>query len=176
MTVPHPIYIRKAIPSDADAIAAVHHASWEGSYRGIMPDEEFDKRPLSLRQTQWADYLAHPGRTTLVACNGDGAILGFASAWPLDRAQYPFDSYLATLYLRPDVKRRGIGRALLSAIAEELLNGGARSLVLRTLRLNPARQFYERLGARLVCHDAAPDRGRFDDVVYAFDDLNLLKT
>jgi GNAT superfamily N-acetyltransferase len=141
-----------------------------------MPDEEFEKRPLSLREKQWKDSLAHPGGTTLVACDDEGAILGFASAWALDRAQYSFDSYLGTLYLRPDVKRRGIGRALLSAIAAELLNRGARSLVLRTLRLNPARRFYERLGARLVSNGDAPDPGRFDDVVYAFDDLKLLKT
>lgn len=170
----HPITIRPATESDAHAIAAVHTASWEGSYRGILPDEEFEKRPLSLRQTQWATYLNVPGRTTLVACDEKGAVVGFASAWLLDRAEYGFDSYLATLYLLPQVKRRGIGRALLAAIAAELLSAGAKTMLLRTLRLNSARQFYERLGARFIPHGIAPHEGQFDDVVYAFDDLNVL--
>lgn len=168
------IVIRHAKESDALAIAAVHVASWEGSYRGIMPDDEFDKRPLPVREAQWAESLRKGDRTTLVACDDNGELTGFACAWLIDRAQYGFDSYLATLYLRPDVKRRGIGRALLIAIAKELAAAGARTMVLRTLRLNTAREFYERLGARLVPEGMALHSDEFDDVVYAFDDLERL--
>jgi GNAT superfamily N-acetyltransferase len=166
--------IRTALPSDAQAIAGVHVASWEGSYRGIMPDDEFEKRPLSRRIVQWSDSLGIPDRTTLVACNNAGEILGFAGGWLIERTQYGFDSYLATLYLRPDVKGQGIGRALLAAIAKEFSNAGASDMALRTLRLNPARHFYEKFGARLVPEGMALHEGEFDDVVYAFDDLKGL--
>jgi len=47
-------------------------------------------------------------------------------------------------------------------------------MVLRTLRLNPGRAFYERLGARLLPEGVNIDAGVFDDVAYAFDDLRRL--
>ena len=128
--------IRSAVPADADACAEIHVAAWEGSYRGIMPDEEFEKRPLSARRMQWR--------------------------------------YLAMLYLRPDMKGRGLGKELLLAIAREMQTQGAKNMVLRTLRLNPARRFYEKLGARCIPEGMDFHGGVFDDVVYAFDDLSAL--
>lgn len=164
--------IRHATRSDAGAIAAVHIASWEASYRGILPDEEFEKRPLQRRRQQWAECLKQPERITLVASDGNGEVKGFASAVLLEEGD--FHSYLQTLYLQPGVKGRGLGRALLAAISQELLSAGARNMVLRTLRLNPARGFYERLGARLIPEGMELEAGTFDDVVYAFDDLGRL--
>lgn len=167
--------IRPAAPADADACAAVHVAAWEGSYRGIMPDEEFEKRPLSARQLQWRALLSRTDGKyrTLVACGEGGDILGFAGAQLLN-GEAPFDSYLAMLYLRPDVKGCGLGKVLLLAAAREMQTQGAQSMALRTLRLNPARKFYERLSARLVPEGMDFHAGVFDDVVYAFDDLNAL--
>ena len=166
--------IRPAETSDASAIAAVHVASWEASYRGIIPDVEFEKRPLSRRVVQWTEWLGKSDRPTFVACDSAGEVFGFAGGWLIDRAEYGFDSYLATLYLFPHVKGQGIGRALLAAIAEEFSSAGARDMALRTLRLNPARQFYEHLGARLVPEGMTLHAGEFDDVVYVFDDLKRL--
>jgi ribosomal protein S18 acetylase RimI-like enzyme len=166
------LQIRHATPADANAIATVHVASWEASYRGILADEEFEKRPLERRRRQWAECLKQRERITLVACDGSGDIKGFASAVLLEEGD--FHSYLQTLYLLPGVKGRGLGRALLAAISKELLAAGARNMVLRTLRLNPARGFYERLGARFIPEGMELEAGTFDDVVYAFDDLGRL--
>lgn len=166
--------IRRAQPDDADACAAIHVAAWEASYRGIVPDEEFARRPLARGQRQWRDWLARDDNVTLVACDPAGRVLGFAGANLVDRTQTGFDSYLAMLYLQPEMKGRGLGKALLAEMAAELIALGARSMVLRTLRLNASRAFYERLGARLVREDVPIDAGVFDDVVYAFDDLRVL--
>ena len=168
------VLIRPATPDDADAIAAVHVAAWEGSYRGIMPDEEFRKRPVERRRIQWREWLENTEHIVLVGCNGRDEVLGFAGARMLDSTQCGFDSYLATLYLQPDLKGQGLGKALLRAVAAELHAQGARTMVLRTLRLNPARGFYEKLGARFVPEGVDIDAGHFDDVVYAFDDLSAL--
>jgi GNAT superfamily N-acetyltransferase len=168
------VQIRSASPADADTIAAIHVAAWEASYRGIMPEEEFTKRPLPRRQQQWRDWLRRDDRITLVASSENGEIAGFSGGWLLDAREFGFDSYLATLYLRPDMKGHGLGKNLLIAFAAEMLALDAQSMVLRTLRLNPARAFYEKFGARLVPEGLEIDRNTFDDVVYAFDDLNAL--
>lgn len=165
--------IRPAELGDADAIATVHVASWEAFYRDILPAAEFEKRPLSVRQAQWTQSLADPQRRTFVAIDLDGAVKGFASAMLLDGGE-GFDAYLQTLYLLREFAGRGSGRALLAAMAKDLLAAGKRNMVLRTLRLNPARQFYERLGARFLPEGSPIDAGHFDDVVYAFDDLRAL--
>lgn len=158
---------------DADAIARVHVASWEAAYRGIMDDELIDARTIDVRREQWKSSLGEPRRITLVACAEGGEIVGFASAVLLE-SDSRFDSYLQTLYLVPAAWHRGIGRALLRELAARLHSNGVRSMALRTLRLNPARAFYERLGARLVAEGIGNDDGIFDDVVYAFDDIGVL--
>ena len=163
--------IRRATSADANEVAAVHVAAWEGSYRGIMPDEEFEKRPVERRRVQWAQWLATDGLIVLVACDENETMLGFTAARLFDPPESGYDSYLATLYLRPEFKGRGLGISLLKAVANELYARGARNMVLRTLRLNPARLFYEKLGARLVADGVPIDAGVFDDVVYAFDNL-----
>jgi GNAT superfamily N-acetyltransferase len=168
------IIIRPAVLDDVDAIARVHVASWHGAYRGIMPDELIDERTEDVRRTQWSSSLQQPDRTTLVACDENGAVVGFASATVRPRLEGRFQSYLQTLYLLPDAQGRGIGRELLRDLSVRLLEAGVRNMALRTLRLNRARSFYERLGARLVSEGISDDEGQFDDVVYAFDDISVL--
>lgn len=167
------VHIRPAVPADAETCARIHVSAWEASYRGIIPDEEFEKRPLERRQVQWREWL-HTGNPTLVACDEDGDVLGFAGARLLD-GSLGYDSYLAMLYLRPDMTGKGLGKTLLRAIAGKLFTAGARNMLLRTLRLNAnARAFYERMGARFIPEGVDVDAGVFDDVAYAFDDLHAL--
>lgn len=78
------------------------------------------------------------------------------------------------LYVETRSVRRGIGERLLRAMAWELARGGSSALALRTLRLNPARGFYERLGARLVPSGFDLEASELDDLVYGFDDVRAL--
>jgi GNAT superfamily N-acetyltransferase len=147
-------------------------AAWERAFRGIVPDDVIAGRTLDVRIGQWTRVLQKPDRVTLVACDEGHRIYGFASAESIREPH--FQSYLETLYVAPEAWERGVGGDLLRAVAAELLDRGIGTLALRTLRLGAARGFYERLGARLVPEGIARDAGRFDDVVYGFDDLARL--
>jgi GNAT superfamily N-acetyltransferase len=162
---------RRATLQDAPAIARVHVEAWEAAYRGLIPDEVIDARTVELRTGQWTTALADPSCFALVACDADDGVEGFASVRLFDEPDAGFESYLQTLYVRPGVWRRGIGRELLGAVCARLAAIGVRNIVLRTLRLGNARGFYERLGARVVPGGLAFDAGKFDDVVYAIDDV-----
>lgn len=164
---------RRARSEDIDAIARIHVAGWRNNYRGMMPDDLLDSRTFEFRQTMWRDLLAEPARTTLVAIDDVGQVCGFASAFTLDEPHAGFDAFLQMLYVDESIKRGGVGRALLGAIARAMLDAGRRSMALRTLRRNPARGFYERLGARLLSA-LDIDEGPLDDVAYGFDDLSLV--
>lgn len=164
---------RRAVPGDIDAIARIHVAGWQSNYRGLMPDELLDSRTFEFRQTMWKELLVEPKRTTLSARDDAGAVCGFASAFALDRRHAGFDCFLQMLYVDESLKHRGLGRALLGAIVGAMREDGCGSMALRTLRANPARGFYEHLGARLV-PSLDIDEGPLDDVVYGFDDLSLV--
>jgi GNAT superfamily N-acetyltransferase len=56
--------------------------------------------------------------------------------------------YIEDLYVREKMRGGGVGRALLSHCARVALDRGCRRLEFAVLHWNPARQFYERLGAR----------------------------
>ncbi|HEY1868865.1 MAG TPA: GNAT family N-acetyltransferase [Candidatus Cybelea sp.] len=145
--------------------------AWDAAYRGLIPDEVIDARTVERRTSQWSSAIVDPRSVTFVACDSEGNVQGFASAQVLDELESGFQSYLQTLYVRPQFWRKGIGHQLLRAVCSHLSALGVRNLVLRTMRLGDARKFYDRLGARLVPEGIARESGKFDDVVYAFDDV-----
>lgn len=167
--------IRSATSGDAAAIAAVHVASWREHYHGLLSEEAIAKRTFELRLEMWTQFLSELDRCTLVACGRNGDVVGFVSATAMHPPQFGFDAYLQTLYLLASEKSAGTGKALLGACAADLIARGCRNMALRTLRLGPARGFYEHLGARLLPSDFPLDAGHFDDVAYAFDDLRRLR-
>jgi GNAT superfamily N-acetyltransferase len=170
------VRIRRIVPADIPAVAAIHVAAWRANYRGMIPDEAIDARTVEYRRSMWARLTGEPRRITLVSCDEQNAVTGFASAFLLSERQNGFDSFLQMMFVDEALKGRGIGRELLITIVGALRNLGAQSMALRTLRANPARTFYERLGAELVETGIDIDEGEFDDVVYGFRDLNALVT
>jgi GNAT superfamily N-acetyltransferase len=166
--------IRRATPADIANIASVHVASWNDHYRGILDDAEIDKRTIDYRINAWKETFEVPGQLTYVAETNFDAMLGFASALVMPDAPDGFDCYLGLLYLTSGAKGKGIGRALLRALAADLVRRSCKNMALRVLRRNPARAFYEHLGARLVPGGISNDAGLFDDVVYAFDNISIL--
>jgi GNAT superfamily N-acetyltransferase len=167
--------IRRAAERDAVKIAAVHVASWEDNYRGILPDEVIDARTLERRIEQWRKALQDPVRVTYVSCANDAEVVGFASALVFTPQRDGFDSYLQAIYLLSSAKGTGVGKSLLRALAQDLIARGCKNMALRVLSENPARRFYEHLGARELTDGISIDAGIFpNDVAYAIDDLERL--
>jgi ribosomal protein S18 acetylase RimI-like enzyme len=167
------VSIREAVIEDIPGIAAVHVASWRENYVGIVDQAMIDERTVEVRIGHWTRRLAETGHVTFVASD-DSAIVGFGSVQVFEPAFEGFDSYLGLLYLISRAKGLGIGRELLRKLAAELVARGCRSMALRVLRKNPARGFYERLGARVTSSALSIDADLFDDVVYVFDEVRML--
>lgn len=146
------VQIRAAEPADATAIATVHVASWQSAYRGILPDALLDTLDVTRRAGHWRSVLDAPDGRTLVrvAVAADGQLVGFASGGPERDGDVEFDGELYTLYLLAAVQRRGIGRALATALLTALRDAGYRQILVWVLADNPARAFYAALGARPV--------------------------
>ena len=171
--------IREATAADAEAIARVRVASWRAAYRGVIDDAWLDRMSVGLLRDRLLRGF-DPGPTaafTRVLADGEGRLVGFASAGP-ERGPGAVTrrGELWTLYLLPEVQRRGLGARLMRSMARGLDRRGLDAMVVWALARNaPARAFYERLGGRPAGErPTAVGAQRLEEVAYAWDDLRGL--
>ena len=168
--------IRKAVVVDAPEIAQVGITSWNETYRGIVPDSHLDRMDLAER-TQWTEgYLKDPKVAfyTVVA-EQDGEIVGYAAGGPNRSSDESYQGELYTLYLLQQAQKQGIGRQLVQAVAVELAAQGYGNMCVGVLRDNPARGFYERLGAIYLRQGVfIVDGVEITEMAYGWPDLRVL--
>lgn len=155
------ITIRRARPSDAGAIGAVHVAAWRSAYPGILPDTYLARLSAS-RQAAYYDnavrsgvgvHVASASGADLGAIGGAARVVGFVSGSRAREGHWTetlAEGEIETLYVLDDWRERGLGRRLMRAAAAHLASSGCGSAFVWVLRANPSRWFYERLGGRPV--------------------------
>jgi len=140
---------RLAVQNDTDSIALLHAASWQRTYRSMMPDEFLDNAAVSNRLTVWRERMrgSQADRFTYLALDR-GRLVGFICAFGSEDADW--GSYIDNLHVDVGYKRRGVGIGLMRGAARWLREHHARSGVyLWVMEANAsARRFYEYLGAR----------------------------
>lgn len=169
--------VRCANLADAEAIARIHVASWQESYRGIIPDAVLDRLSVDGRLAQWRRSLSDPQDACHRAFVGevDGKVLGFASYGSEREADPIYRGELFAIYIMRSAHRKGLGRGLVTAVARDLLEMGLSSMLVWVLEQNPARGFYERLGGVYLREKPIEIGGTpLREVAYGWDDLNGL--
>ena len=185
------ICIRRARPSDAAAIGAVHVTTWRTAYAGVLPDVYLAnlsplryaagyESALSDRQNGHAMFVAVASGADAPAGaptgKGCGTVVGFVSG---GRARRPAFGHgeVETLYLLDDYRDCGIGRRLMRAMAAHLAAVGCRSAMLWVLKDNPTRWFYQRLGGRLAASETMRFAGQqMEQLAFAWDPIEALLT
>ena len=146
--------IRRAGMDDAELIAQLHVDAWRESYASLMPPEALSLLSVEEKAERWRDIF--------LSCQGDGACAvflaydeagspcGFAACGRqrsprLAEAGFPVE--FSTLYLLRRAQQRGLGRAMMSAMAKHLIAEGYSSASGWVFRdYPPARLFHEMLG------------------------------
>ncbi len=144
------ITIRSALPSDAEAIADVHVASWRTTYSGIVDQAYIDALSVSERAAAWTRRLTVASADApdiLVAIAPDSQLVGFLSGGTIREPLPEFDAELHAIYLLEPFQGSGLGRRLAREWAARAVARGFHAGVVRVLAHNPACAFYERLGA-----------------------------
>lgn len=144
--------VRAATPGDAGAIARIYVETWRATYAGVLPDKVLVEMSERRQAAIWLHAIRHAGprQTVLVADQGRAPVLGFGSC---GRARSPglrYEGEVFTLYVHQDHQGKGIGKLLLGALFQRLLESTARSALIWVLAPNPARFFYEAMGGRRV--------------------------
>lgn len=172
--------IRDATLADVPAIARIHVDSWRATYRGLMPDDLLVGLSYERRERQWVQAITRSGEgrgCTVVADQGKVGIVGFADGGRC-QGDWGHDGELYAIYLSEAHQGRGLGKALLLAVAECLAAQGKRSMLLWVLDTNATgRGFYEALGGVLV-GEKTEELGDtiLREVAYGWPDLTELLT
>lgn len=164
--------IRTARASDVQAIAHVDVETWRTTYPGMLPDDLLTALDQRQRARQWSRFIAHRPDDVVLAYDEWDNLQGFGSCGVQRETALPYAGEIFTLYVAPDHQGRGIGRQLLLALFQRMLDEGLSSAMLWVLAANPARYFYERVGGRRIA-DRQLDMGRFGvpAVAYGWPDL-----
>lgn len=141
----------------------MHVGTWDGAYRGLLPDDYLDAMDVTRWTGGWQRILSGerpPGAATSVALAEDGGVVGFVDVVPSrDDGAASDTGEVTSIYVLPAAWGTGVGRALMAAAVDCLREHGFRSVTLWVLRDNErARLFYERAGW-------SPDGASKDDVV-----------
>lgn len=132
--------IRQATPSDLPVLVdlCAEHAAYERS--------EFD--PLGKEAALHAMIFSSAARLNCIVAVEEGSLKGYAtfsvecSTW--DAAYY---MHMDCLFLRPEARNKGIGKALMKEIAQQAMQQGVTRMQWQTPSFNvDAVRFYERLG------------------------------
>jgi ribosomal protein S18 acetylase RimI-like enzyme len=113
--------IRAAILTDADAVAALHAASWRSAYRGILSDETLGPGLDQERRRHWHGKLAAAGKDDMVPLIDGSA---FIAVWA--EGDPGFGADIDKLHVHPERRGGGIGRGLLAEAARRLILRGER--------------------------------------------------
>ena len=182
------ICIRRARPTDAAAIGAVHVATWRTAYAGVLPDGYLADLSAIRHAAGYEQAIAdrrHGHAVFVAVASGPdapedraptegGTVVGFVSGGRA-RRDWLAQGEVETLYLLDDYRDRGIGRRLMRAMAAHLAAVGCRSAMLWVLKDNPTRWFYQRLGGRPAAQEMIRFAGRaMEQVAFVWDPIETL--
>lgn len=179
--------IRPAVPADADAVAAVHVSSWRETYVGLLPARTLARLSVAHRAARWREIMVAAELSVFVALGGDGrggsgdgeGIVGFGCCGPQQApslARSNYDGQVIALYVLRAAQRRGLGRALVAAMAEHLAQSGRHGATLSVLEGNlSARAFCEALGGTPVGRQQGQrDAATLTEVAYGWRSISTL--
>lgn len=169
--------IREATRDDIPGMARVYVDSWRVTYRGIVPDSYLDSLTYEGRADRWHREFPSPGSDAFVyVAEVAGEIVGFAGGRPPNQPCPGYDGELYSIHVAPGHKGKGLGRALVRAVARRLRERGVTTMMLWMFRDNtPARGFYESLGGEVVGTKTFELAGEtMYDVAYGWRDIAAL--
>jgi ribosomal protein S18 acetylase RimI-like enzyme len=135
--------IRYATLDDINTIGFLAQQIWPAAYGGILAQDKIEYMlNLMYSPSSLAKQMIDQKHSFLVMEEEEEPV-GFASFSPLPgNKKYK----LHKLYVLPDRQGKGMGKAMVDFIAEEISPMGAVALEVNVYRENKAVEFYQRLG------------------------------
>ncbi len=139
------LVIRSADHDDIPIIGYLAHQIWPQTYSDILSPEQIEYMlQLNYSPEALEDQIVHKQHRFVIA-EIDLEEVGFASFGPVTESVWK----LHKLYVLPGLQGKGVGRALVDMVEEEVRTHNGAHLLLNVNKYNKARYFYEALGFRI---------------------------
>jgi ribosomal protein S18 acetylase RimI-like enzyme len=143
--------VRPATPADARAIAAIHVATWQHAYAGLLAEDFLAGLDVGQRTEHWRTRISGPAdRRFVLVYEHRGHVRGFVSGGPSrDGDARDSGGEVYAIYVDPACQHQGAGTRLLDAAARWLADARFTEASLWVLAGNlSSRRFYESRGWR----------------------------
>ena len=137
--------VKKADVEDIPLIRELTFAIWPQTYSSLISKEQVDYMlqmmysPASLQQ-QMKDG------STFIIVYEDTLPVGFAAYKPIDPLTWKLDK----IYILSSQQGKGTGKFIINFIVDEIKNKYVKALQLQVNRENKAKDFYEKLGFKII--------------------------
>lgn len=145
------IEIRLASVDDSASIAHVQISSYRAAYAPFFPRAYFEQMTEAEQTQDWRDFMNDANHEPLfVAANEAREIIGYALGSCEQKEIAGYDCELVAMHVLREHQRNGAGIHLFATMARDMKQRDKTTLMLWTLKENPVRAWYERLGGELV--------------------------
>jgi N-acetylglutamate synthase-like GNAT family acetyltransferase len=138
--------IKKAAAKDIPLIRQLCFAIWPQTYSGIISKAQIDymlemmySPDVLLKQLEEEDY------TFIIVYECEMAV-GFAAYRPVETVIWKLEK----IYILHNQQGKGLGKFIISYIVEDIKTKQAKALQLQVNRQNQAKDFYEKLGFKII--------------------------
>lgn len=175
------VAIRPAVVEDAEAIAAIHIASWRAQFIPFLTPKQVTLKNLVMdtQQRLWQARLTdQEGQTrhSYIAVD-NGKPVGYITG-RTDSHLGQYTNELDQIYVLASHMGRGVGTKLVVALVDKLLDVSEQGgLFVWVMTINPAVAFYrDRLGGQFIAERVIPHGdGILREAAYGWDDIKGLK-
>ena len=146
--------IRPATAADFAAIRTVVYEVWPIAYREMITPEQIAYMLTMMYSDDALNKQVNEEGCVFLLSERDSNIEGFASYAPLSNHAFK----LHKLYVYSSLHGRGIGKALLNTVKQQVKDAGGTSLELQVNKKNVAQHFYTQQGF-VIDHELVLDIG-----------------
>ena len=105
--------IRQAKPLDNYAIANIIVSGWKTAYKGLINDEFLDNLSVDIKAENWKNIILSQNENNhIYIYEENNEILGVIRFGKPDENYNNYNAEIHVLYVRPSLKRKGIGTKL----------------------------------------------------------------
>jgi ribosomal protein S18 acetylase RimI-like enzyme len=155
-------------------MSRIYVTTWRDTYLSVIPFGYLFGMSESRQEQAFLNELSSRQTISFVAEDA-GRVVGFITGGDERNKDDIYRGEIYTLYVLKHFQRRGIGGRLVSALATRLNRNGIYSMLVRVLKLNPYRRFYQKINGTYLKTERLPFAGEVMDVeAYGWLDTSLI--
>ncbi len=155
-------------------MSCIYVQTWRDTYLSMIPYGYLSSMSIPHHEQAFFKELNDKQIISFVAEDA-GRVMGFVTGGYERHGDEIYRGEIYTLYVMKNLQRRGVGNQLVSVLASQFNRSGIYSMLVRVLKLNPYRRFYNKINGIYLKTGRLPFAGEIMDVeTYGWLDTSLV--